>query len=155
MSSPRNRRQAIGLGIGGAFTGVAFAVAARPVAALPEGSAAAIKAFAGDAAITPGRIAIDLPPLVENGNSAPLGVMVESPMTSSDYVRRIAVFSERNPEREIIGAQLGPRSGRAALTTRIKLNGSQTLTAVAEMSDGTYWSATADVIVTLAACVEG
>ena len=102
-----------------------------------------------------GRMTLDLPPLVENGNAAPLTVSVDSPMSEADHVRRIAVFNERNPQPNVFTATLGPRAGRAVLATRIRLATSQTITAVAEMSDGTYRSATADVIVTLAACVEG
>ena len=76
-------------------------------------------------------------------------------MTLTEYVRRIAVFNERNPQPNVIGIELGPRSGRAVFSTRIRLATSQRITAVAELSDGTYWSDSADVIVTLAACVEG
>ena len=111
--------------------------------------------FAGEAAIRPGGIQLDLPPLVENGNAAPLVISVESLMTDEDHVRRIAVFNERNPQPHVITAVLGPHSGRAAVSTRIRLATSQRITAVAEMSDGSFWSTGADVIVTLAACVEG
>jgi sulfur-oxidizing protein SoxY len=65
------------------------------------------------------------------------------------------VFNERNPQPNVITAQFGPRSGRATLSTRIRLANSQRITAVAEMSDGSFWSGSADVIVTLAACIEG
>ena len=70
-------------------------------------------------------------------------------------MRRIGIFNERNPQPQVITVQLGPRSGRAQFATRIRLATSQRILAVAEMSDGTCWSAGADVIVTLAACVEG
>ena len=137
--------------------GMAAAAAAtiRPAAATPDERDVAIRTFAGEAPIQSGRVTIDLPPLVENGNAAPLTVTVESPMTLTEYVRRIAVFNERNPQPNVIGIELGPRSGRAVFSTRIRLATSQRITAVAELSDGTYWSDSADVIVTLAACVEG
>lgn len=127
----------------------------RPARAAPEAQAAAIRTFTGGAAMTEGRVRLDLPPLVENGNAAPLTVTVDSPMSEADHVRRIAVFNERNPLPHVITAEFGPRAGRAALSTRIRLSGSQRITAVAALSDGTYWSSSADVIVTLAACVEG
>ena len=142
------RRDALALG-----AGALVVLTARPAGAADQ-RAEAIRAFAGGAEVKVGRITLDLPPLVENGNSAPLTVAVESPMTESDHVRRIAVFNERNPLPNVITVHLGPRSGRATLTTRIRLAGSQRITAVAEMSDGSYWSESADVIVTLAACVE-
>lgn len=144
------RRDALAVGIGALAT-----VAVRPAAATLEDRAEAIRAFAGEAELRPGRVKLDLPQLVENGNAAPLTVTVESPMSEADHVRRIAIFNERNPRPEVITVQLGPRSGRAAVSTRIRLAGSQRVTAIAEMSDGTYWSDGADVIVTLAACVEG
>ena len=104
---------------------------------------------------TPGRVHLDLPPLVENGNAVTITVTVDSPMTPEDHVRRIAVFNDKNPQPNVITAHLGPRSGRAAITTRIRLADTQRITAIAETSDGRYWSTTADAIVTLAACLEG
>ena len=95
-----------------------------------------------------------MPPLVDNGNSVGLSVAVDSPMTPGDHVRRIAVFNEKNPQPNVATFHLTPRSGRASVSTRIRLADSQTVTAVAEMSDGTFWSDRADVIVTLAACLE-
>ena len=127
----------------------------RPARADGAKRDAAIRAFTGGATAQSGRVTLDLPPLVENGNAAPVTVTVDSPMTAADHVRRIALVNERNPEAEILTARLGPRSGRATLSTRIRLADTQRITALAEMSDGTYWQASADVIVTLAACVEG
>jgi sulfur-oxidizing protein SoxY len=115
----------------------------------------AIRAIVGEAELQQGRIALDIPMLVENGNAVPLTVGVDSPMTPDDHVRRIAVFNERNPQPNVITARIGPRAGRAGLSTRIRLATSQRLVAVAEMSDGSFWSDSAEVVVTLAACVEG
>jgi sulfur-oxidizing protein SoxY len=100
-------------------------------------------------------VTIDIPLLVENGNAVPTTVTVESPMTAADHVTDIALFNERNPLPDIAHFHLGPRSGRAKVSTRIRLGDSQTITAVARMSDGSFWSATADLIVTLPACIEG
>ena len=144
-----NRREALLAG-----SGASLALAA-PALATPGDMTEAVRLFTGGASPRPGRVKLDLPPLVENGNSAPLGVAVESPMTEADHVRRIAVFNERNPQPNVLTVNLGPRSGRATLSTRIRLATSQRITAVAEMSDGSFWSGTADVIVTLAACIEG
>ena len=109
----------------------------------------------GDATITPGKVTLDIPPLVENGNSVPLKITVESPMSEADHVRRIGVFNERNPQANVAIFRLGPRAGRAVLSTRIRLGDSQTILAVAEMADGSFWSGSADLVVTLPACVEG
>ncbi|MBS0518297.1 MAG: SoxY-related AACIE arm protein [Proteobacteria bacterium] len=122
--------------------------------ATPETLAAAIRAVTGDAPLRPGRVALDIPPLVENGNAVPLTVTVESPMTAADHVTAIHVFNEKNPQPHVFDARLGPRNGRALVRTRIKLADTQKVVAVAETSDGAFWSAGADVIVTIAACVE-
>ena len=101
-----------------------------------------------------GRVTIELPPLVENGNTVPFSVSVESPMTEDDHVKAIHVFNEKNPQPNIGDFFLGPRAGRAAVSTRIRLADTQTVVALAQMSDGSWWSGSAHVIVTLAACTE-
>lgn len=114
----------------------------------------AINSFTGGAVVREGRVKFDISPLVENGNAVPVSVEVESPMTATDYVRRIALFNERNPQADIGVFHLSPRNGRARVATRIRLAASQTVVALAETSDGAFWSAKAKVIVTLAACIE-
>jgi sulfur-oxidizing protein SoxY len=81
-------------------------------------------------------------------------VVVESPMSASDYVKAIHVFNEKNPQPNVISVKLGPRAGRAAIATRIRLSDTQTVTAIAEMSDGSFWSHAVDVVITLGACLE-
>jgi sulfur-oxidizing protein SoxY len=114
----------------------------------------AVQEFAGSADIRGARVHLDIPPLVENGNAVGVTVTVESPMSESDHVRRIALFNEKNPQAGVAIFHLGPRSGRAKVSTRIRLAATQSVKAVAEMSDGSFWSGEAKVIVTLAACVE-
>jgi sulfur-oxidizing protein SoxY len=117
--------------------------------------ATALRDFTGGQPMREGRVRIDISPLVENGNAVPMSVAVESPMTATEHVRRIGVFNERNPQPNVIIAQFGPRSGRAFLATHIRLATSQALVAVAEMNDGSFWSQRVEVVVTLAACIEG
>ncbi len=135
--------------------GVAQLIAVRPVRATPDTMAAAIRAVVGEAPVHDGKVKIDVPPLVENGNSVPLTVAVESPMTASDHVTAIYLFNEKNPQPNIANFHLGPRSGRASVSTRIRLADTQKIVAIAQLSDGSFWSASADCIVTIAACVEG
>ena len=104
--------------------------------------------------VNPGRIKIELPQLAENGNSVPLKIAVESPMTAADHVKTIYIFSEKNPVSNVVRFHLGPRSGVARVQTSIRLAGTQRITAVAQMSDGSLWSGAADVIVTQAACLD-
>jgi sulfur-oxidizing protein SoxY len=126
----------------------------RPAQATPEMMQEAVRKVIGEAPVKKGKVKLDLPPLVENGNSVPCTVSVDSPMTATDYVKAIHVFNEKNPQPYVISVQLGPRAGRADFSTRIRLADSQTVTAIAELSDGTCWSDDIYVIVTLAACIE-
>jgi sulfur-oxidizing protein SoxY len=122
--------------------------------ATPQAMQEAIRAIAGEALPKRGRISLEVPPLVENGNAVPLTIAVDSPMSEADHVKAIHIVNEKNPQPHIISVTFGPRAGRAKLSTRIKLADSQQIIALAEMSDGSFWSETADVVVTLAACVE-
>ena len=106
------------------------------------------------ATISPGRVTLDLPPLIENGNAVPLTVDVASPMTGADHVRASHVFTQKNPQPNVASFHLGPRAGRAKVATRVRLADSQTVVAICELSDGSFWSAGADIVVTLAACLE-
>jgi sulfur-oxidizing protein SoxY len=138
-----------------AGAGLGILVLARPAAATTDDMVAAIRAFSGGATARPGKVTLEVPQLVDNGNTVPLTVRVDSPMTATDHVTAIAIFNERNPETGVATFTLGPRAGKAEVSTRIRLATSQRLTALARLSDGTFWSQTVDVIVTLAACIEG
>lgn len=135
---------------GAVLLGVAWRTAAADAAELE----AAIRQWTGGVPVREGRVRFDVAPLVDNGNTVPVGVEVDSPMTAADHVVAIALFSESNPLRDIARFRLGPRCGRARVGTRIRLATSQKLVAVARLSDGSCWSHTVDVVVTLAACIE-
>lgn len=126
----------------------------RPARATPQTMQAAIDKIVGRAKVTRGKVSIDIPPLVENGNVVPMTVSVDSSVTPENYVKAIHVVNEKNPLPDIISVTLGPRAGKAAVSTRIRLATAQQVVAIAELSDGTFWSDSADVIVTVAACVE-
>jgi sulfur-oxidizing protein SoxY len=114
----------------------------------------AIRELVGEARIEPGKVKLELPSIVENGNTVPLTVSVDSPMTEADHVESIHVFNQRNPQPYIAAFHLGPRAGKARVSTRIRLADSQRVVAIARLNDGNFWSDSADVIVTLAACTE-
>jgi sulfur-oxidizing protein SoxY len=107
------------------------------------------------AQVKPGKIKLQIPRLADNGNSVAVKLAVESPMTLNDYVRGIYLFSEKNPRPVIARFHLTPECGRAEITTRIRLAGTQRVVAIAELSDGSYWSDVAEVAVTLSACLDG
>jgi len=151
MDEGFTRREAL---IAGWLVAGAALAPARARASTPGQMELAIRHEIGEAEIRKGKVTLDLPPLVENGNTVPITVTVDSPMTEADHVKAIHVFNEKNPQANVVSMRLGPRAGKAAVSTRIRLAGTQKLTAIAEMSDGTYWSDTQEVIVTLAACLE-
>jgi sulfur-oxidizing protein SoxY len=148
------RRQLLRLAGGVAALGAVPIVTLRPAEATPAMLASAIRNVVGTAVVQTGKVKLDIPPLVENGNTVPITVSVTSPMTADDYVKSIHVFNEKNPQPNVGNFYLGPRAGRAQVSTRIRLADSQKIVAIAQLSDGSFWSASADVVVTLAACTE-
>jgi sulfur-oxidizing protein SoxY len=138
-----------------AAAGIWLPLATGPASATPASMRAAMRKVVGEAPVTKGKVKIDLPPLIENGNAVSLTVAVESPMTVEDHVKAIHLFTEKNPQPNVISVQLGPRAGRATFSSRIRLADSQKVIAIAQMSDGSFWSDEIEVIVTLAACLEG
>jgi sulfur-oxidizing protein SoxY len=127
----------------------------RPAVATPTEMAAAISAYTGNQLPQSGRVTFEIATLIDNGNAVPVTIRVDSPMSAADHVTGIAIFNQRNPEADVVRFTLGPRAGKAQVATRIRLATSQQLVAVAKMSDGSCWQQAVDVIVTLAACIEG
>src|SRR4051812_42080638 len=120
----------------------------------PNNMPQVIARLVGSAKVNTGKVKVGLPPLVENGHLVPLTVTVDSAMTDADYVKAIHVYTDKNPLPEVISFYLGPRAGRASFSTRVRLADSESVVAIAQMSDGSFWSDTVHVIVTTAACLE-
>ena len=146
---PTRRRVLAGVAALGA------SVMLRPASAAAGDLEVAVATYAGRAPVTVGRVKIDIAELVDNGNVVPINVTVTSPMTAADHVKSIAIFNEKNPQRDVARFELGERAGKASVSTRMRLAATQKLVAVAHMSDGSYWSHTVEVIVTVVACIEG
>ena len=151
---PTTRRQFLSFAGGITAAGTIPIVTLRPLQATPAMLNNAIRNVVGEAQLRIGRVKLDIPPLVENGNTVPMTVSVTSPMTAEDHVRSIHVFVEKNPQPNVGNFMLGPRAGRAQVSTRIRLADSQKVVTIAKLSDGSFWSATVDVVVTLAACTD-
>ena len=160
MSDPRarplqlDRRALLGAGLSLALAPVARAQVQGMGMAPGKQMAEAIAAFAQGQLVRTGRVEFEIAELVDNGNTVPLRVRVDSPMTAADHVQQIAIYSDRNPQRDVAVFTLGPRAGRALVATRMRLATSQQVSAVARMNDGSVWVSTVDVIVVLAACIE-
>jgi sulfur-oxidizing protein SoxY len=151
MTDLMTTRRNVLMGAGAAGAVMLLAV---PASATPETMKAAIRKVIGEAKVSTGKIKLDIPPLVENGNTVAMTVTVDSPMTAADHVKVIHIFNERNPQPNVAAFHLGPRAGKADISARIRLSDSQNVIGIAEMSDGTFWQHEISVIVTLAACLE-
>ena len=154
MLEQTSRRRFLGLAGSTAVLGAIPIVTLRPVEATPAILATAIRNVVGEAPVRTGKVKLDVPPLVENGNTVPMTVSVSNPMTSDDYVKSIHVFNEKNPQPNVGNFYLGPHAGRAQISTRIRLADSQKIVAIARLSDDSFWSTSVDIVVTLAACTE-
>lgn len=154
MNKPNSRRNFL-VAAGGLAAGIALpATVAAQMPGAPAATQEAIRRVVGTARINKGKVTLDLPALVDNGNAVSLAVRVDSPMTESEYVKAIHLFTEKNPQPDVASFHLGPRAGRASVATRIRLADSQAVIAICEMSDGSFWSGSANTVVTLAACLE-
>ena len=137
-------------------TGVVLSLVASPVAAFAQSSVLTelVKEYAAGGIVTEGRIKFDIARLVDNGNSVPIEVIVDSPMTQLQHVVGIKIFNEKNPQNDVAQFTLSPQSGRARVATRIRLATTQQLVAVAKMNDGSCWTHTVEVLVTVSSCIE-
>ena len=154
---PKTRRAFLrGLGLG-AVSLVAAALRARaaaPPIEVPKDPAAAIRSVIGDAKPAKGKVALDMPYITETGTSVSVAVKVDSPMTEADHVTAIHLFADGNPVPRVASYHLGPRAGKAAVAMRIRLARSQRVIAIAQMSDGSWWSDTREINVAQGACVD-
>jgi sulfur-oxidizing protein SoxY len=141
-------RRDILLGAGSA----ALALAAGAAGATPQEAAAAVEKFTGGKPATTGKISIDLPEIAENGNTVPLAITVESPMTAADHVSEILVVAEANPLPRLATFHLGPMAGRAAVATRIRLAATENVIVVAKTSKGELLMERRPVKVTIGGC---
>jgi sulfur-oxidizing protein SoxY len=111
-----------------------------------------IKTFTGGKPTTEGKVKLDLPEIAENGNTVPMTVMVESPMSDASYVSEVLVVGDGNPNGGMVTFHFTPASGVAEANTRIRLAQTQDIIAVAKMNDGTFFTASKQVKVTIGGC---
>src|ERR1700743_3796636 len=143
-----NRRQALVLGAG--VIGAAV-VGSRPALAKND-TDEAIKKFTGGNTPVEGKVKLDLPEIAENGNTVPMTVRVDTPMTEQSYVTDVAVFANENPRSGVVTFHFSPASGVAEANTRIRLAATQDVIAVAKMNDGSFYMASKQVKVTIGGC---
>ena len=145
------RRQALALSVG-ATTAAALGLRPTSGEAATDAVAEAIDAFTGGATPASGRISLDTPEIAENGNTVPVSVSVDSPMTEGDYVASVMLLAKGNPSPGVATFHFTPMSGTASATTRIRLAQTQDVIAVAKMSDGSVFMDAKQVKVTIGGC---
>jgi sulfur-oxidizing protein SoxY len=145
-----SRRRLLGAAAGLAV--ILLGGARRPALAARAEVDAALRTLLGDVTPQSGRIRLDAPEIAENGNTVPLDIVVDSPMSADNYVRSVHVFADGNPRPEVVSFHFTPRSGRAAAATRMRLAQTQNVIAVAQMSDGSVYMAEREVKVTIGGC---
>ncbi|MFK7901507.1 MAG: thiosulfate oxidation carrier protein SoxY [Nitratireductor sp.] len=145
------RRSALGLGAG-VFAFALTGMKVQLANASAEKTDAAIKAFTGGAEMMSGGVNLTTPEIAENGNTVPIGVSVDSPMSADDYVESVAIYAAGNPNPEVVTFNFTPASGVAEAKTRIRLAGTQDVVAVAKMSTGKFVMAKNQVKVTIGGC---
>ncbi len=148
---PDRRSLLVAIGAGGLAV-VAMTLVPRAVLADTAAMKEAMKARVGDTVAQAGRISLELPQIAENGNTVPIAIEVDSPMTEQDYVKAVHVFAEQNPLPNVATFRFTPRSGRARAATRIRLRKTQNVVALAEMSNGSVYMASTEVKVTIGGC---
>jgi sulfur-oxidizing protein SoxY len=146
-----NRRQMLTIGAG-ILTAAAWGGAISPARAAKNDSEELIKKFTGGKPATEGRVRLDLPEIAENGNTVPMTVSVESPMTEQSYVSDVLIVSDGNPRGGIATFHFSPASGMAEVNTRVRLAETQHVIAVAKMNDGSFFMASKPVKVTIGGC---
>ena len=134
-----SRRTALALGAAGATLSVLGW--GRDAAATPEAATADIAKCTGGKAATDGKISIELPEIAENGNTVPLSISVDAPMTADDHVTDVLVVAEGNPNPGVATFHFTPLSGKAEASTRIRLATTQNIVVTAKTSKGAFCSA--------------
>jgi sulfur-oxidizing protein SoxY len=149
MSLTISRRQALAIG-GGVLVAAGLGRSGPALAA--NDSADLVKQFTAGKTATPGRVKLDLPEIAENGNTVPMTVSVESPMTSQSHVTDVLIVADGNPRGGVATFHFSPASGVAEANTRIRLARTQNIIAVARMNDGSFFTASKEVKVTIGGC---
>ena len=148
---PLTRRDCWTIGVG-ALAMAAWGGTALPAFAAKNDAEELIKKFTGGKTATEGRVRLDLPEIAENGNTVPMTVSVESPMTEQSYVSDVLIVADGNPRGGIATFHFSPASGVAEANTRIRLAETQNVIAVAKMNDGSFFTTSKQVKVTIGGC---
>jgi sulfur-oxidizing protein SoxY len=147
---PLSRRDTLALGASGAaLTLIGWGESASAAA---KEAAEQIEKFTGAKTAEMGKISIELPEIAENGNTVPLLVSVDAPMTADNYVNEILVVADGNPNPGVALFQFSPLAGKAEASTRIRLATTQNIIVTAKTSKGEFYTNQKLVKVTIGGC---
>ena len=151
MPFAMHRRRLLTIGVGAAVA-TAWMGSPRPAFAAKNDAEELIKKFTGGKTATEGRVRLDLPEIAENGNTVPFTITVDSPMTDKDHVKAIHIIATSNPQPGVATFRLSPISGKAAVASRMRLQRTQDVIGIAELSDGRFLMTKRPVKVTIGGC---
>ena len=146
-----DRRQVLGLTAGAAVLAIS-GIKADPASAAADETKKRIMEFTGGKEPGSGKIALKAPEIAENGNTVPISVSVESAMSGDDMVQSVMILAEGNPRPDVATFHFTELSGEASATTRMRLAKTQNVIAIAKMKDGSFYSDTRQVKVTIGGC---
>lgn len=136
----------------GSLAALAAVLAPHMVLAEEADVKAAIEKLYAGKSMAAGKIKLDLPQIAENGLVVPIGIDIESPMTDADYVKAVHVFADGNPLPVVLSYRFTPDCGKASASARMRLARTQNIVAIAEMSNGSLFTAKQEVKVTIGGC---
>jgi sulfur-oxidizing protein SoxY len=116
---------------------------------------AALRLFVAGRPLRMERVTLDIPRIADNGNVIPVRLAVAGPFAPGAEVRSIHLFAEKNPVPQMAAFHFPAPVARVEVESRVRLAGTQQVAAVATLADGALLAATADVIVTISACIDG
>ncbi len=148
MNAPTRRAVVAMAGLGGLAAALMPRLARADAAAVED----AIKKLYGDKKPAEGKIKLDLPQIAENGNTVPLTVTVDSPMTAEDYVKAVHVWADGNPLPGLASFYFTPAAAKAVASTRLRLARTQNIVAIAETNKGELFATKTEVKVTIGGC---
>ena len=96
---------------------------------------------------------VTLPPVVEDGNQAPIIVEIDHPMEKDHYIKSIQIMNFNDPV--VIKGQcfFTPQSGQAFMSTQIRLAGGESrVWVVSECNQHGKWAVSRDVKVAAGGC---
>ena len=150
MTGRFNRRQVLSIGAG-VLAAAGLGVPVTPAHAANDAQDLIAK-FTGGKTPVEGKVKLDLPEIAENGNTVPMTVTVDSPMTEQSHVTDVLIVADGNPRGGVATFHFSPASGAAEANTRVRLAATQNITAIAKMNDGSVFATTKQVKVTIGGC---